>query len=45
MVSPDDPAFHENYNNVGQFPDVSLSGKRIKALLVGGFGAVAQPLM
>jgi len=44
-VSPDEPAFYENYNNVGQFPNVSLSGKKIKALLVSGFGAVAEPLM
>jgi phosphatidylserine/phosphatidylglycerophosphate/cardiolipin synthase-like enzyme len=44
-VPPEHHDFYVHYKDVGQFPEVGLSGGRIQTLLVSAFGAPAEPLM
>ena len=44
-VPPDHPEFYTRYRDVGQFPEVRLSDRKIKTLLMSAFGAPAEPLM
>jgi len=42
---PRDPAFPENYTDVGYFPGVPDSGKVVQAKLMKAFGGWARPMM
>ena len=42
---PRDPAFSENYINVGYFPEVPSSSKVIQTRLMKAFGGWARPMM
>jgi putative cardiolipin synthase len=44
-VSPRDEKFHENYYNVGQFPEVKDSSSEIKTKLIKTFFGWTRPLM
>jgi phosphatidylserine/phosphatidylglycerophosphate/cardiolipin synthase-like enzyme len=44
-VASSDPRFYDNYENVGQFPEVAVSGRRIGVLLLSAFGQPLAPLM
>lgn len=44
-VARDDPLFYDHYRDVGQFPEVSLSGKQVQTRIVSGFGVIFEPLM
>ncbi|WP_168433388.1 phospholipase D-like domain-containing protein [Pontiella sulfatireligans] len=45
LLSPRDPAFQENYNDVGYFPEVPSSVTVINTRLIKAFGGWARPLM
>ena len=44
-LSPRDPAFHENYTDVGYFPEVPDTATVIQTRLMKAFGGWARPLM
>ena len=44
-VPHDHPDFYNNYENVGQFPEVNLEAKSIQTLLIKSFGGFIAPLM
>ena len=44
-VHSDHPDFYQNYENVGQFPEVNMSSKGIQTRLIKSFGGFAAPLM
>jgi hypothetical protein len=44
-VASSDPQFYDTYENVGQFPEVSISERLIGALLLSAFGQPLAPIM
>ncbi len=44
-VPADHSDFYKHYEDVGQFPEVQLSGKAVKARLIKAFGGFAAPIM
>ncbi len=44
-VPPDHPEFFNNYEAVGNFPDVNLPLKQIQTIIISAFGGFAEPVM
>lgn len=39
------PDFYENYENLGNFPDVDLPSKQIQTIIISAFAGFAEPIM
>ncbi len=44
-VEPGHPQFHQNYEPVGNFPNVPLSSKQIQTIIISAFAGFAEPVM
>lgn len=44
-VSPRDPDFMDRYYDVGNFPDVNMSQKKLLTKLISAFGGWSKSLM
>lgn len=44
-VAPYDPAFHQRYHEVGDFPEVALSFKQIQTRFISAFGGLVTPIL
>ncbi|MFK8012471.1 MAG: phospholipase D family protein [Marinicellaceae bacterium] len=44
-VDKDHPDFYENYENLGNFPDVNLPSKQIQTIIISAFAGFAEPIM
>lgn len=44
-VSSDHPDFYENYEAIGNFPNVNLSSKQIQTIIISAFAGFAEPVM
>ena len=44
-VAPDDPAFHNCYRSVGDFPEVNVGPKWLYTRLLTAFGAGLVPIL
>jgi len=44
-VDIDHPDFYENYENLGNFPDVDLPSKQIQTIIISAFAGFAEPIM
>ncbi|WP_395374065.1 phosphatidylserine/phosphatidylglycerophosphate/cardiolipin synthase family protein [Marinicella sp. W31] len=44
-VPPDHPDFYDNYDPIGNFPNVNLSSKQIQTIIISAFAGFAEPVM
>ena len=44
-VSDDHPNFYQNYEPIGNFPNVNLSSKQIQTIIISAFAGFAEPVM
>ena len=44
-VPDDHPDFYQNYEPIGNFPNVNLSSKQIQTIIISAFAGFAEPVM
>jgi len=44
-VPANHPDFHQNYEPIGNFPNVNLSSKQIQTIIISAFAGFAEPVM
>ncbi|MCX7552320.1 phospholipase D family protein [Marinicella sp. S1101] len=44
-VPPNHPDFYQNYEAIGNFPNVDLSSKQIQTIIISAFAGFAEPVM